>query len=727
MTEARVKRNHRTLLSAGLLILLLVLWATPISAQLYDPEHLVIEMYDGYDIGCIHDAYGTSTAQYLPNLNMYLVNAPAGSDLLVLSSEIESRTGVRTCHPNYMTDPMQAVQGSLPVSDDIDQELYITQGPLSSLDLSGVHTVSTGAGVKVAVIDGGVDFTHPGLEGSVVSVYDYVDADSVAFDEPGGENSGHGTFIAGVIHCVAPGAQIYAYRVSDIHGLSNGYVVAEAMKQAADDGCRVINLSQVMTGYHTAIRNAVAYCLRVGCVTIVAAGNGGDSRRHYPAYDYGTVAVAAVDSNFVKADFSCYGSYISVCAPGVDLISTFNDDLYARWSGTSFAAPVVAGQAALIIAARPDLSSYHVATAINASAVNIDDLNPGLAGMLGSGLIDIAASLVYDPVVCGDVDGDGGCDIADVVSLMSYICFYDTSQEQITPLYLSAADVDSDPGITSNDVAHLWQYMFEGGIPPCDRPEAPVFEVSGDVWLNEVEGQLRPCTLAVGVPVTFRIRASIDQADGVRYFSNGFHLWSPDGATWSARQATYNGTVYDVPANRAFFGIDREFATAHELSCIGASYDTLETMGAFSWAFPVTPSGTSGDIYEIMIGAFDENDVGKTIILDSSSFGNAGTWEWTANGTNRFSPRWPGPYVFVIGETSYTPGDVNGDSELTIDDILYLVQYMFHGGPLPVNVQSCDVNGSCGPIDIADLTFLVQYFFGDGPEPVYGCSQVVSP
>ena len=106
------------------------------------------------------------------------------------------------------------------------------------------NLVPTGE-IKVAVIDGGVDLDHPAFSGSVSSGYDYVDDDQVANDEIGGANSGHGTFVAGVVHLVAPDAEIISYRVTNLFGESNGYVLAEAILKAIDDGCRVINISLV--------------------------------------------------------------------------------------------------------------------------------------------------------------------------------------------------------------------------------------------------------------------------------------------------------------------------------------------------------------------------------------------------------------------------------------------------------------------------------------------------
>ncbi len=710
-----------------LLLLVVCLLPTGTSAQLYQPEHLVVQMFDGYSIQIIHSRFGTSTAQYLANLDIYLVNAGGSQDLEDLADSIRSHSGVRSCHPNYMTDPMQAVQGSLPASDDLESHVYTNQTLLTQLDVAAAHGISTGQGVKVAVIDGGVSFDHPALEGQAVSVFDYIDGDSNAYDEPGGVNSGHGTFVAGLVHLIAPDAQIYSYRVTDTAGLGNGYVVAEAMIQAADDGCQVINLSQVMTGWHSAMSQAMGYCQRAGCLTIVAAGNGGSRPQLYPASDRGALTVAAVDSTGRKADFSCYGWHIDICAPGVEMVSSYSDSAYALWSGTSFAAPVVAGQAALIRSAHPYYSAHQIGTAIKGSADDIDALNPGYAGLLGFGLVDPMASLTFDPVMCGDVDGNGYCDLSDIVALVSYVCGIDDIPVQPSVTFLAAADVDSDPGVTSNDVAYLLEYYLQLGTPPCQSQEAPIYELGGSVSVSAVSGLVGCCSLAVNQPITFTIRVKNDIGEPVRYLSNGFSLSSPDGAVWSERTLEHEGYVYELLRGQSFFGHIQSFAQAHGLSPMGETVSGDNIVGSCSWSLYPLDSSLDGEFFKLMIGSFGSEDVGKTLVLDSSAFGGAGTWEWTFNGTNRFAPRWGGPYVFTIVDPGYVPGDINGDSKVDVADVVFLVEYMFFDGPAPENQQSCDVDGSCGEVNVADLVFLVDYFFNQGQLPLYGCSEMANP
>jgi len=261
----------RKLVSVALAMAIGLVISVSAYALRYEPYELVLKMEPGYSVESINEQFGTEVSQHLSQLDIYLLHCFTSLGLDSLSTLIETLPEVMFCHPNYLIDPLQSVQGSLPITDFTGGENYLGQVAVNMLNLGSAHTISTGVGVIVAILDGGVDFNHPELSGSVSSGYDYVDGDSDAFDEPDGANSGHGTFVAGVSHLAAPDADIRAYRVTDIEGESNGYVVAEAILQAVDDGCRVINLSMVSMDVHNAIGEAVAYAKNNDVITVVAA------------------------------------------------------------------------------------------------------------------------------------------------------------------------------------------------------------------------------------------------------------------------------------------------------------------------------------------------------------------------------------------------------------------------------------------------------------------------
>src|SRR5690606_16284307 len=224
---------------------------------------------------------------------------------------------------------------------------------------------------------------------------------------------------------VAPGSELWAYRVLDTLGRGDGYTLALAVARAVDDGCKVINLSLGLVGKHDALDDAIHYAYDNNVIVVAAVGNdstGDPNLFPCPAEESSTIAVAALDSLNHKADFSNYGKKVDLSAPGTRVYSPYLDSSYAWWDGTSFAAPLVAGAAALLCQIDPSLTPYAVDSLLEESAINIDDLNPEYVDSLGKGLIDPAAALaLLTAYVCGDSDGSSLVSVTDAVYLINYI------------------------------------------------------------------------------------------------------------------------------------------------------------------------------------------------------------------------------------------------------------------------------------------------------------------
>lgn len=364
-----------------------------IAAERFVPGELVIRMQPGHNIETINVEYGSSVRQRLPLLDVYLLSI-AGENLDSIAGVIAATPEVEFCHPNYVIDPLQPVQSSLPVSDARPDGSFTSQTSNTQLRLDSTHFYATGNNIRVAVLDGGVNYLHQELAEVAVSGYDYVDNDPDAFDEIGGVNSGHGTFVSGVITLVAPDAEVRGYRVTNTGGESDGYLVAEAIMQAVADGCRVINLSMVAVEPHLAIAVAAQHAADNDVIVIAAAGNGQSSDPHYPASDANVLGVAAIDTLNLLADFSSFGDHVDLCAPGTSLYGPYLDSSYVVWGGTSFAAPFVAAQAALLLSYDPGATRTELLDALISTANSIDHLNPSFSGQLGAGLIDPLASVL---------------------------------------------------------------------------------------------------------------------------------------------------------------------------------------------------------------------------------------------------------------------------------------------------------------------------------------------
>ncbi len=276
------------------------------------------------------------------------------------------------------------------VSAPSTEEEWRAQPASAQLALAPAQRMSQGAGVRVAVLDTGVDGAHPYLDGKVTSGWDYVDDDSDPAEVAGSDVYGHGTFVAGLVHLVAPRATIIPMRVLDEEGNGDGYQIAEAIRDAVALGARVINLSFGTTSQveSRVLTDMIRYARSKGVVTVAAAGNDGDEVRHWPAAQPEVLSVSSLDTaNGALADYSTRGDWVDVAALGTQLISLAPGGGFDAWSGTSMAAPVVSGQVALIVATGPRQFVGQVEDRVVATA-------QPLAGVkVRYGRIDIAGSV----------------------------------------------------------------------------------------------------------------------------------------------------------------------------------------------------------------------------------------------------------------------------------------------------------------------------------------------
>lgn len=432
------------------------------------PNQLVCRTLTPEVIDTIDNQYGTSVLSYLPLGHSYLLQTQPGTDVEALAAELSLWPNVAYCEPNYLLDAPEPVQSSQPFLDENRTGSLEEQPAALTLNLAAAQTTSTGQTVGVAVIDAGVTMTHPAFDGAVVSGFDYVDMDTSAID-PGGTAAGHGTFVAGVVTLVAPEANVRSYRVIDTSGSGAGYTVAEAVLQAVQDGCRVINLSLVMNTKHSTLDEAIEYAHHQGVLVVAAAGNDSSEVERFPAIDSYVLGVAGLDSLNHKADFSNFNGKLDVCAPATRIYAPFADTSYAWWDGTSFGTPFVAGLAALLWEIYPDATVGDIIEAITQTAIDVDANNLAYAGNLGAGLIDPVAAIDFIQSlapVCGDLTGDGGeSDIADLTYMVSFLF-----KGGPAPVNLAMANVDGAGDVTVADLSYLVGFLFKGGAPPICTP-----------------------------------------------------------------------------------------------------------------------------------------------------------------------------------------------------------------------------------------------------------------
>jgi subtilisin family serine protease len=158
-------------------------------------------------------------------------------------------------------------------------------------------------------------------------------------------------------------------------------------------GARIITMSFGAPPTSGALNDALDEAASAGIVLVAAAGNDNSNQPPIPATRHGTIAVGAVEANNCKSSYSNYGSFVRVVAPGTGIRSTFWDGGYATWSGTSFAAPFVAAEAALMLSHQPALLAEDAVSIIRKTARSVDGQNPAYHGQLGNGIIDIESAV----------------------------------------------------------------------------------------------------------------------------------------------------------------------------------------------------------------------------------------------------------------------------------------------------------------------------------------------
>lgn len=322
----------------------------------------------------------------------------------------------------------KAVSANFKTQAELNDTYYAQQYGLQAMNVPAAWELSQGEGVVVAVIDTGVDLDHPDLKGRLVPGYD-------AFSQEEGDDAGdvsslnyvmssykHGSHVAGVIAAeanngkgiagIAPQAKIMPIKIfADLSDIIKSLwakeedtnytiisILADGIVWAADHGADVINMSLAVTEDSATIDRAVKYALSKNISVIVAAGNDRhiNNNRNYLAAIEGVVGVGATDESNTITFFSNSGDYVSVAAPGLDIISTvpsfLNFNSYVKMSGTSMAAPAVAGVAALM-KAKYGVQATPAFIKQRLEKTAVDKGDPGRDDLFGFGIVNALAAL----------------------------------------------------------------------------------------------------------------------------------------------------------------------------------------------------------------------------------------------------------------------------------------------------------------------------------------------
>ena len=335
------------------------------------------------ELGKIMKPHG-GAARRMGQSNLFVISLPPTQSEVAVAALLARNPHFKFAELDYKVAPMLAPNDPYAGS----------AWHLNKIGAPTAWDVSAGTGVTVAVLDSGVDATHPDLAARLVAGWNFYDNNANTSDV-----YGHGTQVAGSVAAtinnsigvaaVAGQASIMPIRVTDTAGAGYTSMIASGLTYAADRGVRVANISFANQPIRAAVVSAAQYMKDKGGLVFVAAGNRGVDEGFTPTTSLS--AVSATDSNDAKASWSSYGSFVGLSAPGVSIYTTKRGGAYGTASGTSFATPVAAGVAALMMAARPALKSTEVESIMFSSAVDL-----GAAGRdsyYGHGRVDASRAV----------------------------------------------------------------------------------------------------------------------------------------------------------------------------------------------------------------------------------------------------------------------------------------------------------------------------------------------
>jgi thermitase len=387
--------------------------AAPAAERAYDPDTVIVKYKasaTGSQVDAVADRVGLGdTVGKVRRIGADVV--AVSGDPADIAARLDRSANVAYAEPNYIlstaatpNDPrygeLYGLHNTGQTGGTADADIDAPEG----WDAAGLASFPGTGGVKVGIVDTGIQTSHPDLSGKVANCAEsrglLIFAGSIREGSCADDN-GHGTHVAGTISananngtgvtgvsfdsplaiCRALGGPLGTGTTSD---------VANCITWAHDKGSKVISMS-LGGGSSTTLQNAVNYAWKSGgangSVLIAAAGNDGDSTLNYPAAYGNVVSVAATDDNDARASFSNANADVQIAAPGVDILSTYTGSGYASLSGTSMATPHVAGVAAVIRKLNPSATAAQVVSKLDAST---DDLGaPGRDQAFGFGRVNL--------------------------------------------------------------------------------------------------------------------------------------------------------------------------------------------------------------------------------------------------------------------------------------------------------------------------------------------------
>jgi subtilisin family serine protease len=330
------------------------------------------------------EPHGGKRAKHIKPINVHVVELPEKANVEAIARALGKHKHVKFAELDLAAE--HAVSTNDP---SIGSEWHIPK-----IQANTAWDTSSGAGVTIAVLDTGVEATHPDLAAAIVPGWNVYDNNSDTSDV-----HGHGTWVAGTAAAVGNNAQgvagvawqskIMPIRIADPSAYAYWSTMASGITWAADHGAKVANLSYQNSCGSATVQNAAQYMRNKGGVVVISAGNTGVQIAD--AASTSVTCVSATDSADNKASWSSYGPAVDVAAPGVGILTTTRGGGYANANGTSFSAPIVSATYALMMAANKNLSPAGLDSALYSTARDLG--SAGVDSFYGNGRIDAAAAV----------------------------------------------------------------------------------------------------------------------------------------------------------------------------------------------------------------------------------------------------------------------------------------------------------------------------------------------